>query len=232
MFTGIVEATGTVRALVSRERAARLTVEAGGFLDGARVGESIAVSGVCLTITRTKGTAFDADLSVETLARTTLGQVRPGTAVNLERPLALGDRLGGHLVQGHVDAIGRVCGRRHEGDAWWLEITAPPALMRYVVEKGSVAVDGVSLTVATVTGNQFTVCLIPHTCAVTTLGTLKMGSPVNVEVDVLAKYVERVAAPYATQAAPAPGAVPPPGRRRRQKDRGRKVVRRKRGDGR
>ncbi len=231
MFTGIVEAMGTVRALVSRERAARLTVEAGDFLDGARAGESIAVSGVCLTIRRTKGTAFDADLSVETLARTTLGQVRPGAAVNLERPLALGDRLGGHLVQGHVDGIGRVCGRRHEGDAWWLEITAPPALMRYVVEKGSVAVDGVSLTVAAVTGNQFTVCLIPHTCAVTTLGTLKMGSPANLEVDVLAKYVERMAVPYATPAAPGGGTVPP-GRRRRQKDRGRRVVRGKREGGR
>jgi len=207
MFTGIVEATGVVRALVSRDQAARLTVEAGAFLDGTRVGDSVAVNGVCLTVARTTGSAFAADLSVETLQRTTLGRLRPGAVVNLERPLALGDRLGGHLVQGHVDGIGRVMSRRREGGAWWLEIASLRGMLRYIVEKGSIAVDGVSLTVATISEDRFTVCLIPHTCAVTTLGTLKRGAEVNLEVDVLAKYVERLAAAYA----PTRAAGPDPG---------------------
>lgn len=195
MFTGIVEGTGIIRQVVTRERSARLTVEAGRFLDGARVGDSIAVNGVCLTLARVAGPAFEADLSAETLQRTTLGRLRPGVAVNLERPVALGDRLGGHLVQGHVDGVGTVRSRRRDGDAWWVEITAPPGVMRYVVEKGAIAVDGVSLTVARLAEDRFTVCLVPHTCAVTTLGTLAPGRQVNLEVDVLARYVERLIAP-------------------------------------
>ncbi len=208
MFTGIVEGTGVVRQIVTRERSARLTVEAGRFLDGARVGDSIAVNGVCLTVARVAGQAFDADLSAETLRRTTLGRLRPGVAVNLERPVALGDRLGGHLVQGHVDGVGTVRARRRDGDAWWVEIAAPPGVMRYVVEKGSIAVDGVSLTVAQVAGDRFTVCLIPHTCAVTTLGTLAPGRQVNLEVDVLARYIERL---IASRDAPAQPDVPASG---------------------
>ncbi len=214
MFTGIVEATGTVRTLVSGKMSARLTVEADDFLAGVRVGDSLAVNGVCLTVTRLAGNAFEADLSIETLERTTLGRLRPGVAVNLEKPLALGDRLGGHLVQGHVDGVGRIEGRRRDGDARWLEIAAPPALMRYVVEKGSIAVDGVSLTVAAVSADRFTACLVPHTCAVTTLGALGPGAPVNLEVDVLAKYVERLVAyraPSLQADVPASGSTGPAG---------------------
>jgi len=207
MFTGIVEATGVVRALTPGEGSARLVVEAEAFLDGARVGDSIAVNGVCVTITRTGGTLFEADLGVETLRRTTLGQLRPGIRVNLERPLALGDRLGGHLVQGHVDGVARIADRRQEGQSWWLEIVVPRALARYVVEKGSITIDGVSLTVAGAAEDRLTVCLIPHTCAATTLGRLQVGAYVNVEVDVLAKYVERLVAPYGVGAAAADGPV-------------------------
>jgi len=196
VFTGIVEATGTVRGIIRGERSARLIVEGGPCLDGVRVGDSIAVSGVCLTVARLDGPAFEADLSVETLRRTTLGRLGPGSAVNLERPLPVGGRLGGHVVQGHVDGVGTVCRSWRDGDAWWVEIASSPAVMRYVVEKGSVAVDGVSLTVASVSGDRFTVCLIPHTREVTTLGRLAPGAEVNVEADVLAKYVERLIGGY------------------------------------
>ena len=196
MFTGIVESTGIVRALTARDGDAKLVVEAGAFLDGARIGDSIAVSGVCVTITRTGGPLFEADLGAETLRRTTLGQLRAGASVNLERPLAVGDRLGGHIVQGHVDGVGRVAERRREGEGWWVEITLPPGLARYVVEKGSIAVDGVSLTVASIAADRFAVSLIPHTCAATTLGGLRDGALVNLEVDVIAKHVERLAAPH------------------------------------
>ena len=196
MFTGIVESTGIVRALTARDGDAKLVVEAGAFLDGARIGDSIAVSGVCVTITRTGGPLFEADLGAETLRRTTLGQLRAGASVNLERPLAVGDRLGGHIVQGPVDGVGRVAERRREGEGWWVEITLPPGLARYVVEKGSIAVDGVSLTVASIAADRFAVSLIPHTCAATTLGGLRDGALVNLEVDVIAKHVERLAAPH------------------------------------
>lgn len=194
MFTGIVEGTGIVRAVQPGRDAVRLRIEAGRDL---RVGDSIAVSGACLTVTEIDGGTFDADVTPETLARTTLGGLRPGDVVNLERPVAVGDRLGGHVVQGHVDGVGRVVRRDPQGDAWWLEVDAPPAVARYIVEKGSVAVDGVSLTVAQRTGNRFAVCLIPHTVAVTTLGRLEAGAGVNLEADILAKYVERLLGSYA-----------------------------------
>ena len=199
MFTGIVEGTGIVRAMRSDGRSGRLTVDAGDRLRGTRMGDSIAVNGVCLTVATMTAAEFEADLSAETLARTTLGDLRPGDAVNLERPLAVGDRLGGHLVQGHVDGVGRVTRRGGDGDAPDLEIAAPRHLARYIVEKGSIAVDGVSLTVAAVSGDRFTVCLIPHTSAVTTVGVLEPGDAVNIEIDVLAKYVERLIASYAPQ---------------------------------
>jgi riboflavin synthase len=199
VFTGIVETTGIVRAVHSLAQSARIVVEGGHFLDHPRVGDSVAVNGACLTIVQVAGDTFEADLSGETLARTTLGTLHPGDAVNLEAPLALGDRLGGHLVQGHVDGVGRVVRRWQEGDAWWLDVAAPPALTRYIVEKGSIAVDGVSLTVAAREGDRFTICLIPHTCAVTTLGALQPGACMNLEVDILAKYVEQLAAPYGSR---------------------------------
>lgn len=202
MFTGIVEGTGVVRAVRTKDGSARLVVDAGELLRGTRIGDSIAVNGVCLTVVATTSTMFEADLSAETLERTTLGGLRPGGAVNLERPVAVGDRLGGHLVQGHVDGVGRVASCRKEGEAWSLEIAAPPHVARYVVEKGSIAVDGVSLTVAATSDDRFTVCLIPHTCAVTTLGALGPGAVVNLEADVLAKYVERLVASYVPDRTP------------------------------
>lgn len=208
MFTGIVESTGVVRALTLLDGAAKLVVEGGGFLDGARIGDSIAVSGVCLTITRTGGPLFEADLGAETLRRTTLGQLRAGSRVNLERPLALGDRLGGHIVQGHVDGVGRVVERKPEGQGVWVEITLPRGLGRYVVDKGSIAVDGVSLTVASIAADRFGVSLIPHTCAATTLGGLRGGTLVNLEVDVLAKHIERLAAPHLAAGRPEEDVTP------------------------
>lgn len=193
MFTGIIEELGEVRSITGSDEGARLWVRAGGVLDGARVGESIAVSGVCLTIVALEGAAFAADVVAETLRRTTLGGLRSGDPVNLERPLRLDQRLGGHIVQGHVDGVGTVTAVRPEGDGVWMEIAPPPALMRYLVEKGSVAVDGVSLTVAGISESVgFAVALIPHTLEVTTLGRRGVGDRVNVEVDVLAKHVERL----------------------------------------
>jgi len=196
MFTGIITATGIVRSIRADGRSARLVIDAEAFLHGVSQGDSIAVNGVCLTAMEIAAGRFEADLSPETIGRTTLGGLRGGETVNLEHPLALGDRMAGHLVQGHVDGVGQIAGRRREDDSWWIEIQAPEPVARYVVEKGSIAVDGVSLTVAAVADGRFTVCLIPHTCAVTTLGAAQPGAGVNLEVDIVAKYVERFAAPY------------------------------------
>jgi riboflavin synthase len=204
VFTGIVETIGMVRAAHADGEAVRLSIQVPGGREGTKAGDSIAVSGVCLTVTRMDNRVFDADVTTETLARTTLGGLRAGDVVNLEWPLALGERLGGHIVQGHVDGAGRVACRDAQGASLRLEIEAPPPLARYIVEKGSIAVDGVSLTVAAVNGDRFTVCLIPHTCAVTTLGALAPGARVNLEVDIMAKYVERLLAAYV------PGADAPP----------------------
>jgi riboflavin synthase len=174
---------------------ARLFIDAGSILNEAplHAGDSIAVNGVCLTAVALERGAFAADLSDETLSRTTLGRLAPGALVNLERPLPATGRLGGHIVQGHVDGVGRVVALHEEAEGRRLEIEGPLALARYIVDKGSIAVDGVSLTVAGVTGRRFGVALIPHTCAVTTLGSLEPGTEVNLEVDILAKYVERLA---------------------------------------
>lgn len=193
MFTGIIEEMGAVLAVESFADGARLRVRGGALIDGARVGGSIAVSGVCLTMVSLAPGEFAADLAAETLRRTTLGELRPGDPVNLERPLRLDGRLGGHIVQGHVDGVGTTTAVTPEGDGIWMEIAPPPLLLPYIAEKGSVAVDGVSLTVARVfEGGHFTVALIPHTLAVTTLGRLSAGDRVNIEVDILAKYVERL----------------------------------------
>jgi riboflavin synthase len=195
MFTGIVEGTAQVRETRRDGRGARLLVDARAVLDGqaVRTGDSIAVNGVCLTVVAFAHGAFAADLSAETLARTTLGRLAPGTAVNLERPVPVMGRLGGHIVQGHVDGVGRVAALREDAEARRLEVTAPRDLVRYIVDKGSIAVDGVSLTVAGVTGSRFGVALIRHTCEATNLGSLEPGHEVNLEVDILAKYVEQLA---------------------------------------
>jgi riboflavin synthase len=205
VFTGIVEGIGVVRGAYRGNDAVRLRIEAGYDLAGTKVGDSIAVSGTCLTVTELTGGAFDAVITAETLARTTLGGLRQGDVVNLERPVAVGDRLSGHVVQGHIDGVGSVVRRDPQGEAWWLEIAAPPSVARYIVEKGSVSVDGVSLTVAQRTGNRFTVCLIPHTVSVTTLSQVEAGEAVNLEVDIFAKYVERLLGAY-IRLAPDPSA--------------------------
>lgn len=189
MFTGIVEELGAVL-----ERAPdRITVSCRTVLADTDVGSSIAVNGVCLTVVDRGAGHLGFDLSEETLRRTSLAGLFPSDPVNLERPVTLTTRLGGHLVQGHVDGVGEVVGVEAEpaGGAW-LTIRPPAELLRYLVDKGSVSVDGVSLTVADVNGDAFSVALIPHTLAVTTLGTARVGNAVNLEVDVLAKYVERL----------------------------------------
>jgi riboflavin synthase len=172
-------------------------VTARDVIEGLRVGDSIAVNGACLTAVEVEAGRFAVDCVAETLRRTALGALAPGDGVNLERPMRLGDRLDGHLVQGHVDGVGTVRGARDEGESTLLEVAPPAGLTRYIVEKGSIAVDGVSLTVAARLADAFTVALIPHTMAVTTLGPGAVGRAVNLEVDVVAKYVESLTLPYA-----------------------------------
>jgi riboflavin synthase len=193
MFTGIVEATGTVIAMTPKGGDVELTVDAGTLpLGDSAIGSSISVGGACLTITGITGSRLSADLSRETLARTTLGAVGPGQRVNLERPLLAGQPLGGHYVTGHVDGVGRVIERANEARSIRLTVELPAPLARYVAAKGSVAVDGVSLTVNEVEGARFGVNLIPHTALITTLGGLTPGAAVNIEVDIIARYLERL----------------------------------------
>lgn len=195
MFTGIVQALGEVQAVSRKGGDAELTIGAGALpLEHMAVGDSIAVAGICLTVTRIEARRFAADVSNETLSRTTLGSLRPGSAVNLESALRAGDALGGHYVTGHVDGVGRVAALEDDGRSRRLALELPEALARYVAAKGSITVDGVSLTVNDVEGCRFSVNLIPHTRAVTTLGALKAGDAVNLEIDILARYVERLAA--------------------------------------
>jgi len=186
MFTGIVEELGEV---ASREDG-RIVVRCATVTDDSSIGASVAVNGVCLTVVENDGRSLAFDLSPETLSRTTLGGLREGSPVNLERPVTLATRLGGHLVQGHVDGVGAIARIARNGDGVELTVEAPDAVVRYLVEKGSVAVDGVSLTVAGRSARTFDVALIPHTLDVTTLGRSKPGDPVNLEADVIAKYVE------------------------------------------
>ena len=185
MFTGIVEELGTVR---SRE-GARLRIAASTVLDDVELGSSIAVNGTCLTVVAWDDRGWEADVVDETYNRTSLGALQPGDPVNLERPVRLADRLGGHLVQGHVDAVGTIVTAAPD-----LRVTMPEDLLRYVVHKGSITVDGVSVTVAAVHPDGFSIAVIPHTAAVTTLGSKGPGDPVNLELDVVAKYVESLLA--------------------------------------
>jgi riboflavin synthase len=196
MFTGIVEELGHVRSVVPNEGGARLVIEADTVLEDAQLGASIAVNGCCLTVVAWDRWAWSADAVIETLERTNLGDLEAGDAVNLERPVRLSDRLGGHLVQGHVDATGSIRAREPQSDGSTLvTFDAPADVLRYVVHKGSITVDGVSLTVARREPTSFAVALIPHTLEVTTLGTHKVGDRVNLEVDLIAKYVEALLAP-------------------------------------
>ena len=190
MFTGIIEERGQVLGIEGR----RLVIGCGSVASDSGTGVSVAVSGVCLTVVERTETSLAFDLSEETLARSSLRRLHPGAPVNLERPVTLAARLGGHLVQGHVDAVGEVVAVEPESDGLGarIRIRLPNELLRYVVEKGSLTVDGVSLTVAEVHADGVTMALIPHTLAVTTLGTVGPGDVVNLEVDVIARYVERL----------------------------------------
>ena len=191
MFTGIVEYQGSVVRLMRRGGGARLEVRAPEIVAELQIGDSVAVNGACVTVTERNAEAFACDLVPETVARTNLGILEVGEEVNIERPVRATDRLGGHIVQGHVDAVGLVRSRRRVGAQEVLEVTVPFELTRYLAPQGSVSLDGVSLTVVAVDRDRFRVALIPHTVAVTTLGRKGQGASVNVEVDVISKYVER-----------------------------------------
>jgi len=191
MFTGIIEDLGVVRALRPEPDGASLTVAAERIAGDLRQGNSVAVNGVCLTVTELGAETFSCDLSAETLRRSTLGRTRAGMPVNLERPLAVGDRLDGHFVLGHVDGTGRLVSKVPAGGGCTMSFEFPRELERYLVYKGSIAVDGISLTVASLEADTFTVAIIPHTLQVTNLKDLNPGNDVNLETDILGKYVER-----------------------------------------
>jgi riboflavin synthase len=193
MFTGIVEELGRVAAIQALpDNAIRITIEGPTVLSDANLGDSICVNGVCLTVAEQNGDQFTADVMSETINRTTICDLLAGSQVNLERPVTLVTRLGGHLVQGHVDAVGTVSAREHSENWDVVTITPPKDLLKYVVEKGSITIDGTSLTVSAVTDSTFSVSLIPATLEKTTLGIRQIGDRVNLEVDVLAKYVEKL----------------------------------------
>lgn len=192
MFTGIIEEVGHVKSLHRGAKSFTLEVEAEKVLEGTLVGDSIATNGVCLTVTSLTGHGFTADVMPETVSRTALGELVSGSPVNLERALSLQTRLGGHIVSGHIDGTGRIADRRQDDTALWLTIECDSKLLRYIIEKGSVTLQGVSLTVARVNARSFAVSLIPHTQAATTLHQAKVGDLVNIENDIIAKYVEKL----------------------------------------
>ncbi len=192
MFTGIIEEVGQVKALHRGTKSFTLEVEAQKVLEDTQVGDSIATNGVCLTVTSLTGHGFTADVMPETVLRTALGELKPGSPVNLERALSLQTRLGGHIVSGHIDGTGRISDRRQDDTAVWLTIECDSKLLRYIIEKGSITIQGVSLTVARVDERSFAVSLIPHTQQATTLHRAKVGDLVNLENDVIAKYVEKL----------------------------------------
>lgn len=192
MFTGLIEDVGLVRNLSRSHDGARVTIGTALSMESMTLGESIAVNGVCLTVTSFCDGAFSADISLETLSCSTLGGLRNGFRINLERALRLGDRLGGHLVSGHIDAVATLIDRQRVGNALRMTFRLPSENLQYLVEKGSVAIDGVSLTVNQVDSDSFSVAIIPHSLMNTTLADCKIGSPVNIETDMIAKYVQRL----------------------------------------
>ena len=198
MFTGIIEELGEVLEIQDSTGFRTIRVRGRAIFDDLRIGSSIAVNGVCLTARSVAGEAFSAEMSKETLDRTSLGSLKKGAVVNLERPMRADSRFGGHIVQGHVDGVGRIRRFDREGDAWSLEVEYPEFASRYIVEKGSIAVDGISLTVASLQGSSvFSVAIIPHTFENTNLKAARTNDPVNLEFDILAKYVENLLKPYA-----------------------------------
>ena len=192
MFTGIVEEVGTIKSINRGQHSAVLTVRAKTVLEGTRIGDSIAVNGICLTVRQLFPDSFAADVMHETLNRSALATLRPGSRVNLERAMAANGRFGGHIVAGHVDGVGTVQRITRDDNAIWYTIQAAPQLMRYIVEKGSVTIDGISLTVAKVAQDNFSISAIPHTVSQTVLKDRKVGAVVNLETDIIGKYVEKL----------------------------------------
>ncbi len=192
MFTGIIEETGTLRQIVKGEKSSVLAIEAEKVLEGTQIGDSIAVNGICLTVTSLTDDSFSADVMAETMRRTNLGSQSVGSKVNLERALTPLTRMGGHIVSGHIDGIGKITSYVREDNAVWVTVETEKSLLKYIVEKGSVAIDGISLTVAYVDEICFKVSVIPHTASQTTLITKAVGDSVNLECDVIAKYVEKL----------------------------------------
>ena len=195
MFTGIIEEVGTLLATRKASKSESLTIEAPYVLQDAKVGDSIAVNGICLTATSISGNTFTADVMAETMRRTSLGTLHTGSKVNLERAMAAGGRFGGHIVSGHIDGTGAIANMEREENAVWVTVETTPQIMKYIIEKGSIAIDGISLTVAKVTAQDFSVSIIPHTAAQTTLSQRKVGDIVNLENDVIGKYVEKLLRP-------------------------------------
>lgn len=207
MFTGIVEEVGTVRSVVSGQISGELAVRASKVLSGTRVGDSIAVNGVCLTVTALLPDGFTADVMPETLRRSNLGKLRQGAKVNLERAMAADGRFGGHIVSGHIDGVGTITEQRREGNAVWVRVAASREILALIVEKGSICIDGISLTVAALDDDSFQVSIIPHTGSETTLLTKAVGDPVNLENDVVGKYVQRLLQPAITRKKPSESRV-------------------------
>jgi len=192
MFTGIIEEMGKLKKIQRGADSARLTIEGNVVLGDVKLGDSIAVNGICLTVVCFNERFFDVDVMAETLRKTNLEELKPGDRINLERALRVGDRLGGHIVSGHIDGVGIITRRLNEDIAVVTDVTAPPEVMKYIITKGSIAVDGISLTVVDCTDRTFRVSLIPHTAKLTTLGHKKAGDRVNLESDIIGKYVERM----------------------------------------
>ena len=192
MFSGIVEEMGAIQALDKGLAGAKFSILACVILDDLHVGDSVSVSGACLTVTKIEAQSFSVDISTETLNRTILGKIPVGTPLNLERAMKLNARIGGHLVTGHVDGIGALRAREQDGNAIYLTIEAPADIMRYCVAKGSITIDGISLTINAVMDRSFAVAIIPHTAQVTTMGLKQIGDVVNLESDLIGKYVERL----------------------------------------
>lgn len=195
MFTGIVEELGTIRSLQRGKHSVVLSIGAHTVLSDLKIGDSVAVNGVCLTATSRDPGGFTADVMHETLNRSSLGALSVGSRVNLERAMAADGRFGGHIVSGHIDGTGTITAVRPDDNAVWYTVSASPELLRYIVEKGSITIDGISLTVASVTETGFSVSAIPHTAAVTTLGEKRVGDTVNLETDIIGKYVEKLLRP-------------------------------------
>lgn len=196
MFTGLVEETGTLQSVQRGSRSCVLTIGCSTVLEGSKIGDSIAVNGVCLTVTSLGTSYFTADAMPETLNRSSLGELKTGSPVNLERAMPADGRFGGHIVSGHIDGTGRITGIERDDNAVWYTVSAGPDILRYVVEKGSITIDGISLTVAYVDEKVLKVSIIPHTQKVTALREKKIGSIVNLECDIVGKYVEKLLQPY------------------------------------